>query len=106
MIIASTSFAGFSRNGEVTAADSLINGWSGSIPFLELTTPIRGPGTRPGNPGQAIFRPVTFCMSWSRRIAATCPLIPCVIAYLPVQAVFTLHVFLLNGIAVMDSKAI
>ena len=42
-------------------------------------------------------------MSWFWRIATTCPLIPCVIAYLPVQAVLTLHVFLLNRNAVMDS---
>jgi hypothetical protein len=46
-----------------------------------------------------------FYMSWSRRIATTCPLIPLVIAYLPVQTVLTLlHGYLLNGNAAMDSK--
>jgi hypothetical protein len=43
-------------------------------------------------------------MSWPWRIATTCALIPCVIAYLPVQAVLTLHVFLLNRNAVMYSN--
>jgi hypothetical protein len=46
-----------------------------------------------------------FYMSWSWCVATTRPLIPLVIAYLPVQTVLTLlHGYLLNGNAAMDSK--
>lgn len=74
--------------------DPLVDGCFASIPFLELSTPIRGPGARPCNPSQPVWCPVMFYMPWPWRMATTCPLIPCVIAYLPVQAVLTLHVFL------------
>jgi hypothetical protein len=93
-------------NGEVTAADSLVDGWLGSIPFLELSAPIRRLGARPSNPRQSTFRPVTFHMSSAWRVSTACPLVPRLIAYLPVQTLFTLHDILLNSNAVMDNKVI
>jgi hypothetical protein len=75
----------------------LVNGRLAAIPFPELSTPFRGFGSRPCDTVQCAFRRVARHMSRLWCITTTGPFIPLTIADLPVQAVLTLHDFLLIG---------